>query len=164
MKSQTILKDNSGFTIIEIIVVLALITLVGGIGLYFGFDSLRSFSFHSDRDNLISVLQHARSLAISNICKGADCEEGKPYGVSIKPEEYSSSYVIFQGESYEERDEEYDIAIEMKSSTKYEGDSEITFEQLSGDTSGTKEITVIDERGNTSLISINKEGQIKWTN
>jgi prepilin-type N-terminal cleavage/methylation domain-containing protein len=164
MKSQTILKDNPGFTIIEIIVVLALITLVGGIGLYFGFDSLRNFSFHSDRDNLIGVLQHARSLAISNICKGTDCEEGKPYGVSIKPEEYSSSYVIFQGKSYEERDEEYDIAIEMKSSTKHEGTSEVTFEQLSGNVSLIGEMIITDEKGNTSIISINKEGQIKWTN
>ena len=57
MKSPTTSRDSKsplrknnqgGFTLIEMIIVLALITIVGGLGLYFGLDNLKGYSFHSD--------------------------------------------------------------------------------------------------------------------
>lgn len=165
MKSPTTLRDrNKGFTLIEMVIVLALITIVGGLGLYFGLDSLRGYSFHSDRDVLVSVLQHARSEAISNICRGENCTDGKPHGVYIRPTEHQNSYVIFQGTDYASRDADYDIVIDSSSSTSFSGINEIVFDRLSGNTTTTGDINLTDDRNHTSIISISSQGQILWTN
>ncbi|MDQ5922518.1 MAG: GspH protein [Patescibacteria group bacterium] len=164
MKSQIISRDNKGFTLIEMVIVLALITIVGGLGLYFGLDSLRGYSFHSDRDVLVSVLQHARSEAISNICRGEGCTDGKPHGVFIRPPEHPKSYVIFQGTDYANRDIDYDVVIDASSSTSFSGINEIVFERLSGNAITIGDINLVDDRNHTSTISISSMGQILWTN
>jgi len=170
MKSQTISKDK-GFTLIEMMLVVALITILGGLGLYFGLDSLRGYSFRSDRDVLASVLQHARAEAVSNVCRGGGCQDGKPHGVAIKPSDYPDSYVIFQGSSYDSRtaeDKNYDAIFDAPRATKHGGSvneiEEIVFDRLSGNVNTPGEMTLIDATGRTSVISINSEGQILWSN
>ena len=173
MKSPTTSRDSKsplrknnqgGFTLIEMIIVLALITIVGGLGLYFGLDNLKGYSFHSDRDVLVSLLQHARSEAISNICRGEDCTDGKHHGVFVRPPEHPDSYVVFQGENYINRDQDYDITIDVSNSTYVSGMTEIIFERLSGNATTIGDINLTDDRNHTSTISINSEGQILWTN
>ncbi|MEJ0001779.1 MAG: prepilin-type N-terminal cleavage/methylation domain-containing protein [bacterium] len=173
MKSRTISTGNKGFTLIEMLIVVGIITIVGGISLFFGFDSLRGYSFHSDRDVLVSALQHARAEAMANICRGAsgDCTTGKSHGVKIRPDEYPDSFVVFQGTSYAAHlttsDKSFDAVLESKPSITYSGADEVVFTQLSGETNSANEIaiTVTDHNtGKTDTIRINHAGQIKWDN
>ncbi|MDQ5954247.1 MAG: hypothetical protein QG583_175 [Patescibacteria group bacterium] len=164
MKLQILFKDKQkGFTLIEMMIVIGIISIVGGLGLYFGFDSYRGYSAHSNRDLLVSTLQHARSQSISNVCFGNSsnpCEDGKPHGVKI----LNDKYIIFQGSSFTSRDEDYDAEIEINPNTTYSGMNEIVFAQLSGDISTAGDITLTDTTGRISTISINNEGQVIWTN
>ena len=74
-------------------------------------------------------------------------------------------FVIFQGTDYDtDRDEDYDAEIEAHPATKHSGIDEIIFEQLSGNANIIGDIILTDSTGKTSVISINSEGQILWTN
>jgi len=178
MKSPTVLKGkiqkrNQGFTLIEIIIVTSIIVAIGSLGLYFGFSNFYGHSFNSNRDILISVLQHARAEAIANICRGNSCEDGKPHGVAIRPNDYPNSYVIFQTESvitptYSGRtseDTDQDVPIDANPNFDYSGLNEVVFRQLSGEAISPGSIVISDNTGtHTSTITINSEGQILWTN
>lgn len=154
---------NAGFTLLEVMVVMGLIAIVGSVGLYFGLDAFRGYSFHSDRDLLVVALQHARAQAVSNICLNdptSPCTDGRPHGVHVG----AGTYALFQGGSYATRDTTIDVTIEMSPNTVVGGVSEIVFKQLSGDVSTPGDITLSEGTGRTSVISIGSEGQIIWIN
>jgi Tfp pilus assembly protein FimT len=144
------------------LIVISIITIVGGIGLFFGFDALRGYSFHSDRDILISALHICRSTV------PADCTTGKPHGVYIDTTNHK--YIIFQGTNYANHlttnDKDYDASLDASASTEYEAGSlnEVVFTQLSGDVSLPGFIKIKNTDAHTSQIDINSEGQILWSN
>ncbi len=159
-------KSDKGFTLIELMIVLSIISLVVGIGLFFDFDSFRGHSFNSDRDTLISALQHARAKAVNNICRGdgSECSGGKPHGVYI--DDLNDKYVIFQGSNYSSSSP-FNVILDASPTMTYEVGSlaKIVFEQLSGNVTSVGDIKLKDDAsGRTSVITINSEGQIIWTN
>jgi prepilin-type N-terminal cleavage/methylation domain-containing protein len=151
---------SKGFSMIEVLVVIGMIVLVGGFALFVSMESYRGSAFRSDRDLLVSVLQHARAQAMNNICLGT-CADGRPHGVHIQ----SDAYTIFQdeGSGYDEDDV---LNASFESSTivvKNPTTLDIIFDQLSGNTSPST-VTLTDAAGHSSTISVNAEGQITWTN
>ncbi len=156
----------------EVIVVMTIIVILGSMGLFYGLDNLWGHSFRSDRNTLISALQHSRAEAVANICRG-DCEDGKPHGVYI--DTTKQEYILFQGNKYSPTDN-YNLGLEVKYNISYSGVDEIVFNQLSGEViyaaedeteikDGPWNITLTDNvTGKNSVISINSEGQILWTN
>ena len=176
MKSQTISKDKtreparltSGFTLIEVLLVLGLVALIAGVSFYFNMDSLRGYSFHADRDTLISALQHARAQAMNNVCRGSACSDGKPHGVFVDTANHK--YVIFQTENanpdYAHRDSAYDAILDGSPAMIFEpgGLVEVVFSQLSGSVNTPGYIKIKDAGIHESQIDINSEGQIVWTN
>jgi prepilin-type N-terminal cleavage/methylation domain-containing protein len=161
MRSRILLKDNGGFTLFEILVVMGLILIIGSFSLYFGIDRLRGYSFHGDRDDLVALLEHARALSVTNICYGNPCMESTPHGVSIQPR----AFVLFQGQNYSSADHTYDVAIDRSPDVEENGLSEVVFAQLSGNVLTPGTITLTDQSTlKTSLISTEDEGRIVWTN
>lgn len=156
---------EDGLTLIEILVVLGILAVIGSFSVIMGIDGYRRQIFRSDRDVLITALQHARSKAISNICLGSGCSNGKSHGVYIG----TNTYVMFQGLCYaspcvrDPNDVSVDTVIEADPNVERSGISEIVFEQLSGDASTVGNI-ILTEDGHTSTITIGSEGQIIWTN
>lgn len=158
---------RTGFTLLEVLVVIGILTLVAGAGTFFGLESVRGNSFRNDRDMLVAVLQKARSQSTSNMCFGSGCSGGKSHGVRVE----SGQYVIFQGADWASRDSAVDEAISINTGTVTVSGPlgvvpyDVVFAQLSGDANpATAEITVVDTAGHSSLISINGEGRIAWTN
>jgi prepilin-type N-terminal cleavage/methylation domain-containing protein len=151
---------QAGFTLIEVIVTIALIGIIGGTAVYFGIDSFRGYSFHSDRDLLVTSLQHARSQAIGNNCLGSSCTDGKPHGVLIQPDKF----VVFQGISFATADHDVDVIVEANPTITKSGLSEVVFKQLSGDVSTVGDIVLTDSVGRVSTTTVGSEGQILWTN
>lgn len=155
-------KSEAGFTLIEMLVVMGILTMLGSLALFVNLDTYYGFMFRGERDTLISTLQKARSQSMNNICLGAGCVDGKPHGVHVKKGEYT----IFQGGSYAARDTAVDEiifsqnnAIELSTTSL-----EVVFAQLSGDTASVQEIGLFDNAGHHSTTSINTEGRISWTN
>lgn len=157
-----------GFTLIEVLIVMALIVFVAGFGLIVNMESYRATSFRTERDTLVALLQKARSESINNMCFSAACTGGKPHGIHMG----AHQYVLFQGESYATRD----VALDEVVGARYLGltttapsFNDIVFSRLAGTTTpnpgGTQTLTLVDSAGvETSVITVSLEGQISWTN
>ncbi len=151
------LRTHQGFTLIEVIVVLAIITMIIGATLIFDINSFRGEAFRGERNNLVVALQTARADALNNVNQSK-------HGVKINPSGFSG-YVIFEGNSFgsstpslrEEIATSYPVTISSSSP------DEIIFTQLSGDANFDGEVVLIDEERNaTTSIVINHEGKIGW--
>jgi len=151
--------DSAGFTLMEILVVMALLAAVGSFALFVSADSYRGETFRSDRAALIAALQHARAMAMHGVCAGDACTEGAPHGVAIEPDRY----VLFQGSKYAARDSREDLVIPADPAVSHEGLSEVVFADASGDAQEAGDITLTDTAGHASVITIGLEGQIVWT-
>jgi prepilin-type N-terminal cleavage/methylation domain-containing protein len=155
-------NKNSGFSLIEILVVLGMLSLLAAFTLFIGTDSYRGYSFRNERDTIVSILQKARSQAMSNVCLGSGCTGGEPHGVHFA----SGQYVIFQGSSFNPSDPNNEVRIsgynlDLTGSTM----TDVIFTQLSGEATPTGAIRLTDPNTNhTSDITINSAGQIAWTN
>jgi prepilin-type N-terminal cleavage/methylation domain-containing protein len=153
-------RIHAGFTLIEILVVVALLSIVAGFALFVSLDTYRGATFRSERASLVASLQHARALAMHGVCTGNDCTMGRAHGVSVQ----SDRYVIFQGSSYAGLDSGQDTAIDANPSISHGGLSETVFASLSGNTNQAGDITLTDATGHTSTITIGQNGQIQWSN
>jgi len=155
---------HKGFTLFEVITVMGIIAIIGGLSVSFGIDTLRAYSFHSDRDLLVAALHHARAAAVGNICQTNSedvCTDGRPHGVHVE----NGKIVMYQTKTgYTARDASVDAVIDLNPSTTVTGVSDVVFSQLSGDVVTPGDIILTEPSGRISVITIGSEGQILWTN
>ncbi|OGG47385.1 hypothetical protein A2671_01025 [Candidatus Kaiserbacteria bacterium RIFCSPHIGHO2_01_FULL_49_13] len=147
------ISNAKGFTVIELLIVLAIATLISSIGLIYGYDTFTRSSVRSQEDTLGRLLQTARARAISNVNQS-------PHGVHIDPDKY----VLFSGLTYDPLDPENEPFPRNSSviiSTDPSGMNNFVFAQLSGDASPTGTI-VLNASGQNYNIVINSEGGIDW--
>jgi prepilin-type N-terminal cleavage/methylation domain-containing protein len=136
---------SSGFTLIEIIIVIAIFGALLALGLFMSMDAYRGFSFRSERSTIVSLLQKARSRAMNN-------SNQTPWGVCYQ----SGNYVIFQGLACT-TGETIPAGPAATTTGLLAG---VVFSQLSGTTTAAT-ITVLQD-GRSSTISTNNEGTIIW--
>jgi prepilin-type N-terminal cleavage/methylation domain-containing protein len=157
-------KNDKGLTLIEILIVIAILTLVLSLSLIFSMDDYRGYSFRDERNKIIGILEKARSQAINNICLDATCDNGTAHGVHI----VNNTLTLFEGDSWASRHSSIDESFEVSKTISISGISEVIFSQLSGDGTTTpktiSDIVLTDISGRTSIININTEGNISWTN
>jgi len=145
------LKPNSGFTVLEIMIVVVMITAIASLGLTVGYDVYRSGTLSAERDIIVSSMQKARNFAITNVGES-------DHGIYLEDDKHT----IFRGSSYATRDMSYDLEIVNSPRITSSGELEFVFEQLSGDGLMTGTTTITDDRGISRSISINEEGRINW--
>ena len=141
---------KNGFTLVEIVIVVAILAVVLGLGYFVGFDFYKNYALHSEKDILISVLRKARSQALNNV--GATA-----HGVYID----DSSYTIFYGNSFVSRDSQYDENIRKAPGISLSGLNEVVFAPLTA-TSTASSTIVLNNNRNSFFIDINSEGRINW--
>ncbi len=148
---------------IEIIVVIVILIILVGLGLFLSMDSwLR----------VCSVTTVIWWLALCNgrvawqliICVlGLICAElAKQHGVHFDPAK--REVVIFQGEAYSDADPNNEI-IPFDSHTVYiVGSStvDIVFDRISGNVATSTNVTLKDDGGHSSVITVNSEGRIDF--
>lgn len=142
-----------GFTLVEIVVVVTLIVLLAGLGLWVGMDVYRGYGFRSEARAFVSTLQRARLEAMVNMNE-------VPHGVHLE----DSSYTVFQGAAYGA-----DPVFNRRNSFLYRvtlvGNPalprDVIFEQLSGRVSVPGTVTLTDG-ARSSTITIDHEGRISW--
>lgn len=152
-------KNSAGFTIIEILVVMGLLAMVAGLTMVININDYRGYLFRGDRDVVVNVLERARSQAINNVCLGATCTGGMPHGVHVQ----ASQVVLFQGATYSAGAATNQV-FPFNGGAQAAGLSDVVFTQLSGDAAPTGTISLSDTLGHSSVITVNSEGQITWTN
>ncbi|MDP3954241.1 MAG: prepilin-type N-terminal cleavage/methylation domain-containing protein [bacterium] len=148
-------KNNQwGFTAVEVLMVIGIFSLLAGLGLFISMDFYRSYSFRSDRDMTISILERARAQSLANINESA-------HGVRF--DSGSSKLILFQGNSYDDRDTSLDQEISLNSGIAVTGINEVVFEQLTGNAvySGAGNM-ILSYGAQTATISFNGEGRINY--
>jgi prepilin-type N-terminal cleavage/methylation domain-containing protein len=154
-----------GFSLIELIVVIGLITIIAGFGMIVSIDDYRGYSFRSERDIIVSALQKARSQATNNMCYGAACTDGLAHGVYFGT---PGHYIIFQGTTYSAGDPINEDIVAKNASAVVTGVTSVLFTELSGNAiivpSVPGSVSVTDVGNHTSFITIEPSGRIWWSN
>jgi Tfp pilus assembly protein FimT len=143
-------KDNFGFTLFEILVVMGILIILISLGLFISNDFYKGYNLRLERNTVVSILQKARNQSMSNIGQ-------LNHGVYVS----GDSFTIFQGPSYAARNISLDQIISSSPSITHSGINEIIFSQLSGQSSASGTITL--NNGISSItIDVNYEGAISW--
>src|ERR1051326_7870488 len=74
-------SGQRGMTLIEMIVVIAIITILFATGVVMSMEAFRGYTRRSERDVIVSILQRARSRAMANVGQHAwgACFDGSNY-------------------------------------------------------------------------------------
>lgn len=145
---QISIRRHKGFTLIEIIIVMAIFSALAAIGTFFNFSFYGSSSLQADADIFTSSLQRARSRAVNNINESR-------HGLYID----SSEYILFQGDSFVTRNPSLDEPVSRNPNLIFIGPTAVVFSQLSGDSSFQGDI-VITSGFKTATVSLNYAGRI----
>lgn len=153
MKSPSTSVRTSGFTLIEVLVTLALLTAVMGLGMLGTLRPLQSAGITGERDLVVSLLSRARSRAMGN---DGDVPHGFCYDASGVYEVFKAPYTSDAKEEYRTKS----ASVSVSGVPACGSGQEIIFAQLSGTTSPA-EIDLSQGDASTS-IQINSEGTILW--
>jgi prepilin-type N-terminal cleavage/methylation domain-containing protein len=140
-----------GFTLIEILTSVAILSVILGLGLFMSMDSYRAYLSRSERDTVVSLLERARSRAMANVHQTT-------WGMCY----VAPNYIIFRGSTCvpgaatnEETPANPGAVIAGLTSA-----SPVVFAQLSGATAAAT--VTVTEGPRVSTITINHEGTIIW--
>ncbi len=146
-------SPSSGFTLIEVLVVLGIFGILLASGLVLNLDFYKGYVFRSERNLIVSVLAKARAQSLSNISQAK-------HGVRLE----AGKYTIFEGQTWLSRlasqDEviEGNLSLTLRASTTLPLD--IVFSQLAATT--TNAAISISSGSYSGSITINEAGQINW--
>lgn len=149
MKLPKICEDKfiSGFTFIEILLVVAIVTAIFAFMLPVSWNFYLDFQFDSEYNLLISLLRNARNLSMVNYNESS-------HGLYIG----SDSFIVFQGQNYASRLVGQDKVFPRNSAVPVTGPDEVLFVSLSGQTSSST--YSLTSGRHTGEIFINPEGLI----
>lgn len=144
---------KAGFTLMEVIVVLGMLSIIAAAGMVFSFDSYRGYLFRAEYGNVAHVIVKARNLAANNFNEA-------PHGVHFE----ANSYTLFVGNSYDSSNPSNQV-FERNAAITYAYPTDIVFEQLSGNllSCSTDPCTLSFSYGSLNKdITINDFGGITW--
>jgi Tfp pilus assembly protein PilV len=149
---------QAGITLIEVLVVLALVVGISGMTFVLSLDTYRDSSLHADRMTLVSLLMHARAQSLHDVCGASSCTHGASHGVYIQPDHF----VLFEGDSYALRDTDQDVTFDANPHIIHTGISEMVFASSSALVSTPGAIVLVDTGRRSATTTIGGEGQISW--
>lgn len=141
---------DKGFTLIEVVFVIALIALAVSFSVLIGLDSVSRFVAIGERDLVVTFLVTARTHALTNVDEGA-------HGLHID----GASYVLFTGDSYDPGDPDNRSYVRDGAIT-ITGPEDIIFEPLSGSVNTGTGTLIFTDNAQSAEIVINEEGRIEW--
>lgn len=145
-------KENKrGFTLVEIVLSLAVIALIAG----FGVPVYQEYQTRNDLD--ISASTIAQSLRRAQTLAQAGSGDA-PWGLYVQ----SDMITLFQGESYVLRDSNFDETFSVPGVIAPTGIHEVVFAKFSGEPNTTGTITLTSSSNETRNITINLKGAVDF--
>lgn len=142
---------NAGFTLIEILLSIAVIVIIAGISI----PVYQSFQVRNDLD--IATVETAQTLRRAQMLAQA-VDGDTSWGVNIQ----SGSLTLFKGASYATRDSSFDELFDIPTSIVPSGASEIIFTKFSGLPQNIGTITLNSNANETRSITIDVKGTISY--
>ncbi len=140
-------RSRTGFTLVEMLLVIGIITAIFGVGLVASMDFYQSYSLNYETNLVVGIIQRARSQAMANTNQAK-------HGVCL----IGSDYVIFEGDTCASGD-----TFPKSSAIDVDWQTPVIFNQLDGTCEACPLIITMGGLGRASLsIIINNEGQIDW--
>jgi len=158
------LSEVEGFTLIEVVISIAVLAVILVLGLFVSFDFYKSYAFNSEKNIIVSVLQKARNQSLDNINQ---TRHGVHFSNPLE-------YIIFECKSGNPQCTDYatgaDTSKNFPPVVHMYGVSipntpfDVIFDQLSGDcVSSNCPLPInVNANGKTQTVSVNSEGQIDW--
>lgn len=143
------MKFSEGFTIIETIIVLGILVTIFAIGTPATLNFYLNYELVTERDNLVSVLNHARSLSMTG-------EGDESHGVFFDDD----GYTVFEGPNFAGRAVEFDREVSKADLIQITGPEELVFESFSGRAASSSFILTNGIR--SFMINVNSEGLVTW--
>ncbi|OGI57594.1 hypothetical protein A3B85_00780 [Candidatus Nomurabacteria bacterium RIFCSPHIGHO2_02_FULL_37_13] len=147
-------KTKRGFTLVEIIIVLAIMGIIISFGMIIDLNVFKTNILQAEQSTIVATLEKARSRSMSNMFTSA-------HGVCY----IAPNYVIFRGRTTCEPTTETDEIIPANTTVATASNFSTTFpiiifDQLSGNTTGAT-IHITDGIKSADIM-INNEGAINW--
>ena len=145
------LQGQRGFTLLEILLVLAMISIIAG----FSIPVYQSFQVKNDLD--ISANTIASSFRRAQVL--AEASDGdSQWGVKV----LSGSITLFQGSSYAGRVAAFDEVFTVPTSITPSGLNEVVFDRLTGQALSTGTVTMTATTGQVRTIAITSKGTVTY--
>jgi prepilin-type N-terminal cleavage/methylation domain-containing protein len=142
-------KKIKGFTLLELIISSAIITIVMSVGIPVTLQFVRSYGLQSERDTVLVLLEWARDQSMANHLQTS-------HGILVT----SNQFIGFVGTSYATRNPTFDLIYPRNSKITVTGGTETIFAPLSATTTNTS--FVFNNSDKQYTIAVNEEGTIDW--
>jgi len=142
---------KNGFTLIEVLLSIALITVLAGVAVPTYFTLFAKNDLDVAKNQVAQSLGRAAFLSLSS-------DGDTTWGVKI----LTGSVIIFKGANYAGRDVDYDEIYSISSSIIISGLTEFVFNKLTGLPQTTGSITLTSVNGDTRTITINSKGTVSY--
>ena len=137
---------SRGFTLIELILVVAMMILLGTLSSTFAARFLTQNGVLNASDQIIGDIRKAQINAMTG-------KQNSNWGVNYS----SNTITLYKGNSYATRQTAFDEKFSVSASINISGFSDVTFARMTGTPSATPTIT-ISGSGETKTITINSQG------
>jgi prepilin-type N-terminal cleavage/methylation domain-containing protein len=155
------LKNNSGFTLVEVLITMGILGLAVGITASLTMNDYYGRDFRTERQLAVSLLQKARAQSIANINQSQ-------LGHGLFIDTANSQYVLFEPDpllplpGYDSSASSNQYITFFSAKVTHEDMTHVIFSPIDGKATFFGGDLSLD--GGKSIISINDEGQITWTN
>ncbi len=141
----------NGFTLIEVLLSIAIISILAGIGI----PVYQSLQVRNDLDvAAVTIAQNFRRAQILSQAMEGDTT----WGISIQ----NQSITLFQGASYAGRNQNFDEVFDVPNSIALSGTQEVVFAKFSGEPYTTGTVTLTTNTNETRNITINTKGMVSY--
>ncbi len=149
MKNKFLIKK--GFTLLELLISIAIITIIAAIS------APVYFSFYSRNDIDVVAMKAAQNIRRAQILAQAGGEDGS-WGVSFD----NDTMILFQGESFQDRDVDFDESFSIPQTISVSGLEEVVFERFTGTPKELGTIEFFLNSGISRNITITEAGVLSY--
>lgn len=148
------MSSDFGFTIVELLLVIALSTAIAGMSI----PVYRNLQVQNDLDVVTTtVAQSMRQAQLLSQMGAGDSS----WGVRVDADD-NNRIVVFKGSSYGDRDQDFDETYDLPSSILVSGVTEIVFTRIRGEPNAVGVTTLTSSTSETREIFINGKGTISY--
>jgi len=145
------INKKRGFTLIEAIVVIALISLLAGLSIPFYADILSRNEIFVANDAFIRTMRRAQILS-----RGVADDDG--WSVKLNPGQIR----LYKGSDYNARNTQYDEDIDLNDNFTFSGNTDIKFSKFTGLPNVTGVTTITGPDGSTRNLTLNELGLLDY--